>query len=232
MTFFDIAVLLVVLISLAYSAYRGLIRQLFSFIGLVLGYLVGVNFRDDLADTLLEPLDNPTLAHILGFFLLFTATYLIVYGVGRLLRGYVEKSEGVTSLDRIWGGVLGAVKGILLVAVILFPLRYFAETYETWTGDSLFHPHLEDLMEVLGDNSDLPGEYMKKLNDTDLKGKVRDTVDGVKELREDVEDAVESGREGARKARETKEKIQEVFTKEDKEKLNRMLENMDDNNKE
>lgn len=230
MTFFDIVVLLIILVSLAYSAYRGLIRELFSFLGLVLGYVVGLNFREDLADTLLKPIGNDTVAEIIGFFLLFSATYLVLFLLGRLLKRYVEKSEGITSLDRIWGGVIGAAKGILLVVILLFPLRFFGETYDSWTDDSALHPRLHDLMEVLGDNSDLPKEYIDKLNKTDLKGTIQKTVDGVKGIGKNLERAVESGKEKKRKVMESQEKIQEVFTREDKKKLQEMLENMDDNN--
>lgn len=230
MTFFDLGVLLVVLGSAGYSAYRGMVRELFGLAGLILGYIVALNFQDAMADTLLDSMDSPAVTHILAFFLLFTGTYLAVYLIGRTLKKYVEKSESISRVDRIWGGVIGGIKGVLLIVVLLFPLKFFTQTYDNVTDDSTFHPKLEELMEVLGDNSDLPQEYIDKLNQTDLRGTMQETVDGIKQLRRDMEDTLENGKEKARDAADVKEKIQEVFTKEDKEKLNDMLDKMNSDN--
>ncbi|MCF8720607.1 CvpA family protein [Nitrospina gracilis] len=231
MTFFDIAVLTVVLISLAYSAYRGLVRELFTLAGLVLGYVVALNFQDEMAEALLDTLDSPTIAHVLAFFLLFTGTYLVVYFLGKVLKKYVEKSESISRMDRIWGGVVGAVKGVFIIVVALFPLQYLPETYADITNDSMFHPQLEELVEVLGDNVDVPKEYIEKLNETDLKSTMRETVDEVRELKDGIEETIENGKEKMGEAVEMKDKIQEVFTREDKEKLNKLLDTMSDEEK-
>ncbi|MGP0564856.1 MULTISPECIES: CvpA family protein [unclassified Nitrospina] len=231
MTFFDIVVLTIVLISAAYSAYRGMVRELFTFAGLFLGYVVALNFQDEMSEVLLNTLDSPTIAHILAFFLLFTGVYLAVYFLGKLLKKYIEKSESISRMDRVWGGVIGAVKGIFVIVVALFPLQYLPDTYSNITDDSSFHPKLEELVEVFGENVDVPKEYIEKLNETDLKSTMRETVDEVRELKNGIEETLENGKEKFNEAAEMKDKIQEVFTKEDKEKLNDILDKMNDDEK-
>ncbi len=238
MNSFDIFVIIILGASVAYSAFRGLIREIFSLLSIAAGYLVALNFQDNVAEWLSDTIENDTLNHLLAYSILFALAYLSVFFLGKLAKKYIQKWEAVTRADRIWGGVLGLFKGILIVVITLFPLQFFENTYENLTEDSFMRPHLEDMTAFLGDNIDVQREYLEDFQNMDLKGKIEDLedgledklengMDGIHELEENLENRVEEGQEALQDLKDKSEKIQEEVTSQDRKKLEDMLRKMD-----
>ncbi len=71
MTGFDSIVLAVVVISVIYSTLKGMVREIFSLLALVTGYLVAVQFQDRLAKLMVNWVSNDAASTILSFFILF-----------------------------------------------------------------------------------------------------------------------------------------------------------------
>jgi len=163
---------------------------------------------------------------------------LTVFFIGKLAKKYIQKWEAVTRADRVWGGVVGLFKGILIVVIVLFPLQFFESTYDNLTEDSVMRPYLEDMTAFLGDNIDVHREYLEDLNDMDIKEKLEDLeenlgdsleegVEGIHDLEDNLEEKLEGGQEAIDKLMEHKEAIQEDVTTQDRKKLEDMLRKMD-----
>ena len=95
--------------------------------GLIVGYIVAAWQYQRLADWLETFLKNDWLAEILGFLIIFFAIVLAFAVVGRIAR-WVMKEAGLSGFDRFLGGVLGLLKGGLMVAVILMGMTAFTPT--------------------------------------------------------------------------------------------------------
>src|SRR4029077_15334419 len=67
------------------------------------------------------------LADIFGFLIIFFAIVLLFGIAGRIAR-WGMKEAGLSGFDRLLGGVLGVLKGGLMVAVILMGLTAFTPT--------------------------------------------------------------------------------------------------------
>jgi membrane protein required for colicin V production len=125
MTPADWIICLVVLLNVVTAAIQGFFSEALTMAGLVVGYIVAAWKYRSLAEWLESFLKNDWLAEILGFLIIFFAI-LLLFGVGARIARWVMKETGLSGLDRFLGGVLGLLKGGLMVAVILMGMTAFA----------------------------------------------------------------------------------------------------------
>src|SRR5579864_9010609 len=117
----------VLLLNVVAAAIQGFFAEALSMAGLILGYLVAAWQYQRLAEWLESFLKNPWLAEILGFLIIFFAVLLLFSVAGRVAR-WMMKEAGLSGFDRFLGGLLGLVKGGLMVAVILMGMTAFTPT--------------------------------------------------------------------------------------------------------
>jgi membrane protein required for colicin V production len=109
------------------AAVQGFFSEALTIAGLVVGYLVAAWKYRSLAEWFEQYLKNPWLAEILGFLIIFFAI-LIVFGVAARIARWMMKEAGLSGFDRFLGGLLGLVKGGLMVAIILMGMAAFTPT--------------------------------------------------------------------------------------------------------
>jgi membrane protein required for colicin V production len=125
MTAADWIICAVVLLNVITAAVQGFFSEALTIAGLVIGYIVAAWQYRGLAEWLERYLKNPWLAEILGFLIIFFAI-VILFGLAARLARWMMKEVGLSGLDRFLGGVLGLLKGGLMVAVILMGMTAFA----------------------------------------------------------------------------------------------------------
>ena len=123
----DWLICVLVALSVITAAVQGFFSEALTIAGLVVGYLVAAWKYRSLAEWFEQFLKNPWLAEILGFLIIFFAI-LIVFGVAARIARWVMKEAGLSGFDRFLGGLLGLVKGALMVAVILMGMTAFTPT--------------------------------------------------------------------------------------------------------
>lgn len=120
MNFLDYILLVIVTIFAILGYRKGIIVSLVTIGALILGIYAAVNFSNYLDATLMEHL-KPSRKWLP--FLSFTITFLLVL-VGMLLIGkLMEKLIDVVGLgfvNRLFGSILGIVKGIILASILFF----------------------------------------------------------------------------------------------------------------
>ena len=127
MTIADWMICAVVLLNVVAAAMQGFFAEALAIAGLIAGYLVAAWQYRVLAEWLERYLKNPWLAEILGFLIIFFAIVLI-FGIAAKIARWIMKEAGLSGFDRFLGGVLGLLKGGLMVAVILMGLPAFQPT--------------------------------------------------------------------------------------------------------
>lgn len=130
--------ILVVLAAAAFFGYtKGAVRQIGSVAGVVVGYIAAKALGARAGIALLMPqadaeaeatADAATaaaastmtqpVAEILGSVIVFTAAFIAVYIIARVLRGAVSMA-GLGPLDSLAGAVLSAAKWFLAVSIVL-----------------------------------------------------------------------------------------------------------------
>jgi len=136
MTPADWIICALLLINVIAAAMQGFFSEALTMAGLVVGYIVAAWQYRSLAEWFEGFLKNPWLAEILGFLIIFFAI-LLLFGVAARIARWVMKEAGLSSFDRFLGGVLGLLKGGLMVAVILMGMTAFAPTSKLLANSQL-----------------------------------------------------------------------------------------------
>ena len=132
----DWIILAVVLVNVIAAAMQGFFSEALTMAGLVVGYIVAAWQYRSLAEWFGSFLKNAWLAEILGFLIIFFAI-LLLFGIAARIARWVMKESGLSGLDRFLGGVLGLLKGGLMVAVILVGMTAFAPTSKLLANSQL-----------------------------------------------------------------------------------------------
>jgi membrane protein required for colicin V production len=127
MTIADWMICAVVLLNVVAAAIQGFFSEALTMAGLIVGYIVAAWQYRSFAEWLERLFKNPWLAEILGFLIIFFAMVLL-FGLAARLARWIMKEAGLSSFDRFLGGVLGLLKGGLMVAIILMGMTAFAPT--------------------------------------------------------------------------------------------------------
>ena len=125
----DWAIVAVVLLSTVQAAYSGFFQEAFHLAGLVAGYLLAAWQYQRLAGWLERYLKSVWLAESAGFLIIFFAVAVAAGIAGQTAR-WVMKKSGLSFVDRLLGGVLGLLRGCLIVAVIVVSMTAFTPVIE------------------------------------------------------------------------------------------------------
>ena len=128
------------IISVLVAASNGFFYELFSFAGVVIGYVAAAWGYQKVAAWYLPMVKAPWVADIAGFLTIFIAIALLAGIVARLAR-WVMKEVGLSWADRLLGGVFGLVRGVLVIAVILLATASFAPGAR-WLANSQVAPYM------------------------------------------------------------------------------------------
>jgi len=137
----DWVIIVVVLASTVQAAYSGFFQEAFHLAGLVAGYLVAAWQYQRLAGWFEKYLKSPWLAESAGFLVIFFAVVAAAGIAGQTAR-WVMKKSGLRFVDRLLGGVLGFLRGCLIVAVIAVSMTAFTPT-SRWLAGSEWAPYFQ-----------------------------------------------------------------------------------------
>jgi membrane protein required for colicin V production len=136
MTAADWVIVIVVMASVLQAAISGFFHEAFGIAGLILGYLLAAWNYQRLAARYAPYLKSMWLGEIAAFLIIFLAVVIVAGVAGRITR-HIVKEAGLSFVDRVLGGALGLVRGILLVAVVLMSMAAFTPTSASLEGSQL-----------------------------------------------------------------------------------------------
>ncbi|ASU16370.1 CvpA family protein [Actinobacillus pleuropneumoniae] len=144
----DIIVIGLIAFSILVSLWRGFTSEVLSLAGWVVAFFVASGFYPYLSSYLTQVnsvyLQNSEyLRNGVAAAVLFILT-LIVCGIITALLSKLIDTTGLSATDRVLGGAFGALRGILIVAAILFFLDTFSSASQTelWKESQLI-PHFD-----------------------------------------------------------------------------------------
>lgn len=121
MNIVDIVILVVMAAFLAKGALRGLLKEVCSLLGLLLGGFWLSDIRA-LGEVMMEALNWPAQVCVVLAFLALFVSCVVMFGViGYLLSRFV-KMVFLGGLNRVAGGFFGLAQGVMLLAIVLFAL--------------------------------------------------------------------------------------------------------------
>ncbi|MCC2639044.1 MAG: cvpA [Moraxellaceae bacterium] len=117
----DGVILALIAISTLFGVFRGFTREAFAVAGWVAAYIVARVFHPTLDLMLVDVITTPSLRMATAWGGLFITTLLLAALAGYMVRSLME-AAGISSVDRLLGGVFGLVRGAILVLALLVML--------------------------------------------------------------------------------------------------------------
>ncbi|MFP4256775.1 MAG: CvpA family protein [Desulfobacterales bacterium] len=139
---FDMVVVVILGYCIIRGAFRGLIREAAAIVGVLGGFYAAFMFHDALAPVFSGLTDNDVYMHFAAFLVLFFGVFAAAVLTGMLVRALVQLMLlGV--VDRALGSVFGALKGVVVVALLFFLLTFFLPQGDSSAiiRDSKLAPH-------------------------------------------------------------------------------------------
>ena len=154
--------LIVLIAASTFAAFlRGIIKVLFSLLGLVFGIvLAGWNYLA-LANRLDRWILSLQVAEILAFLLILVAVMMLFTLAAGLLRKAV-RTVGLGILDRLAGAAFGFVRGLLLGVALLSAVAAFLPQ-SPWVRDSRLAPYFLSASAVV--TAVVPARLARKITD-------------------------------------------------------------------
>lgn len=136
----DIIIIIILVFCTIWSFFKGIIREIFSLLALVLGIILARQFYYQTAQSWGRWL-SPKAGTIIAFILLFLVAYLVVVIIGKLFRKIIKTIE-LNWLDHAGGALLGFLKGLLLVCLLVTVLIMVLSPQEEVLRTSKLIPHI------------------------------------------------------------------------------------------
>jgi membrane protein required for colicin V production len=125
MSWADLVIAAVILLSAVLAAAQGFFFEIFSLAGVVVGYLFAAWGYHRAAPWFSPYVSSPWVANFAAFLTIFLVVVLLAGIVGRVVR-WTMKEAGMRWFDRVLGAAFGLVRGVLVVMVFALALASFA----------------------------------------------------------------------------------------------------------
>ena len=165
----DFIIIGIVVFSLLVSLWRGFVREVFSLAGWIIAFFIASKFYSPLSQMLLKIdyiyLQNSEfLRNGVAAAILFIAA-LIVSGIINALIGQLVDKTGLSGTDRVLGAGFGILRGIFIVAAMLFFLDSFTNfsQSELWKESKLI-PHFDFIVKWFFEQLQANSSFLESTN--------------------------------------------------------------------
>ena len=152
MTTFDILVCSILGLSLLSSLFKGFVKEVFSLLSYLGGFLLAIKYQGDFAQVLMENISSRPVAKVISFVTIYVLTSIIISLIGKVIKGMLVSGTKLSMFDRLMGGVVGFGKGMVIVIAVTFPLQFFPEIMRKVTKDSETIPYLVKALTLANQN--------------------------------------------------------------------------------
>lgn len=119
MSWIDLVIIIILAGCLIEGFLRGLIKELIGVVSVALGIYIARLYGDDMSIWLKEWEIPAGIADALAYALVFAAISAAVSFAAHVLSELVQMAR-LSTLNRIFGGVAGLVKGLIVVLIVVF----------------------------------------------------------------------------------------------------------------
>ena len=148
MSLVDIAIVVIVVVSLLIGLFRGFIREVLSLVSWI-GALWLAYVYCPLGASYIEPyIDQPPLRIVLAFAGIFVVA-LIAFSIVSYILYRVLSLAGVSGVDRSLGTIFGLARGIALVGILILAATFMDLTSQPWWRESLLVSYFTPVTEFI-----------------------------------------------------------------------------------
>lgn len=160
MSWVDLIIVTIIIISALISVVRGFVKESISLASWILAGFIALRYFTPLAE-LLEPyIESPTIRTGTGFAILFVCS-LIVGAIVNFMASQAVSKTGLTGTDKSLGVVFGAARGMLIVTMLVLLAGLTPMPSEPWWNDSAMIEFFSDMANWIKDilPQDIAGRF-------------------------------------------------------------------------
>lgn len=158
MTIFDYLVLLILACSVIISMLRGLVKEILSLLGWIVGLVVANIYSEALAAMLPDVFPGKVTKLIVAFLILFIGTRLLAGLVSKAIQELV-KAGGLSLADRGLGGLFGFARGCVIILALVLLCGTTTIPQQLFWKNAVLSPVVETM--ALTIKPYLPGEFSR-----------------------------------------------------------------------
>lgn len=227
MTTFDIIVFSILGLSVVLSLFKGLVKEIFSLLSYLGGYLMAAHYQQSFAQVFIEIIPSKAIAKLIAFIAIYIFTAIIISLIGRVFRSMIISATKLSIFDRLIGGVVGFGKGLIIIVAIIYPIQFFPNISQKLTQDSQTAPYLAKVLQLINQKSasfDIRGK-LDNLNIDEAKEKVDELInlDNMADKLQDLKEKLPS----MEKQFDSEDKPLDEYSTEDLQKLNDIIKSVE-----
>lgn len=154
---FDVFVLIIVLMSATLATYRGLVREVFSFISWVGAAVLTFIFYPIAADLLKDSIKSGVVINMLSVVVTYFSLFFILSGISALILDFSRDVRG-GPIDRAAGLLFGIFRGMLIVSLLHYCVVGVQGGAPEWLKNSEFYKLSDAGSKMVGSTID---EYVE-----------------------------------------------------------------------
>jgi membrane protein required for colicin V production len=136
MNWLDYTVLAVLIVSMVWSALRGVVREIISLGGWIIAFLAANLFAGPLAPHLPQAIPGENLRTLVAFIAIFIVTLILSALVGALMSRLVS-AVGLGPLDKMLGALFGIARGAIVVMAAVLAAGLTSAPAQSWWKESM-----------------------------------------------------------------------------------------------
>jgi len=226
-TTFDIVVCSILGLSLLSSLSKGFVKEVFSLLSYLGGFLLAIKYQGNFAQVLMENISSKPIAKVIAFVIIYVLAYTIISLMGKVIKGMLVSGTKLSMFDRLMGAIVGFGRGMVIVIALTFPLQFFPEIMRTVTKGSETIPYLVKALTFVNQNI---GNFkfqnpLKDFNIDEAKEKLKElkAVNNMVDQLEEFKDKLPNISEKF----VSDDKQMEEYSKDDLQKLNDILKSVE-----
>ena len=148
MSLVDIAIIVILIVSLLVGLFRGFIREILSLCSWLASLWLAYTYATWGAAYLEPYIDQPPLRIVVAFAGIFVVCLILISIVSYLIYRFLAVT-GITGVDRSLGTLFGFVRGVVIVAFLILCATFMDFTSQTWWQDSMLVQYFDPVTEFI-----------------------------------------------------------------------------------
>ena len=144
MTVFDFIAIVLLVISVGFSIWRGAVREVLSLVTWILAFWLAKLFAAVVAGWLPVSWNHQGLRIGIGFVAVMLVS-ILVFSLISLFIAHLVKAAGLTASDRMLGALFGLLRGMLILVALVLLGGMTSEPREPYWRNALFSRPLEKM---------------------------------------------------------------------------------------
>jgi membrane protein required for colicin V production len=165
MNILDIVIIVIVGFCLLRGAFRGIVKEVSSIVGVLAGFYGAYTYYKPVAGMLASFITSSEYQNIAAFLVIFGGVFAAVSALGILIK-MLLKVVFLGWVDRLCGAVFGFLKGVMICSVILMALTSFLSKNDSIVKNAKLAPFIAPVSQVFAGFSsrEMNKTYMTKIH--------------------------------------------------------------------